>query len=136
MGMERDLAYTALREHDPSLKGQSLDYVSDRVTEFLGDWERAGKPQMYTYSSAWVAERRAPAAEAREVGEGEQAQGYGVLSANGRAEQMVYLPAEPELDGWVRDTREHEPDERAVMDWEEHNAEVDSQELPDMEYGG
>ena len=90
---------------------------------------------MFDYGKEWEAERKAPAKTGdAEVG---HAQGYRMFSPGELAEELVYLPAEPDPDAWVRDTRRAEPDERTVMDWGERNAEVDSQalELPDLEYG-
>jgi hypothetical protein len=118
-GIERSLAFTALLEHDAEFGAMDMNQGSARIDEFMRDWENAGKPQMFEFGREWVAERKAPA----KTGDTEAAerQTFGALRPNGNAEEYVYLPAEP--------------DERQVMEWAEHNAEVDSQELPDREYG-
>lgn len=117
-GLDRSLAFTALLEHDEEFRGMDMNQGAERITEFLADWERAGRPQMFDYGREWVAERKAPA----KTGDAERhdSQGYGLPGPAGGAEELVCLPAEP--------------DEQQVMDWNEHNAHAD-QELPDIEYG-
>jgi hypothetical protein len=115
-GIDRSLAFSALLEHDPAFASMSMNEGSKRIDEFLGDWEAAGKPQMLDYGEKWAAERKTPA----KTGDAER-QTFGAHGPNGEAEKCVCLPAEP--------------DERQVMDWAEHNAEVDGQELADWEPG-
>jgi len=114
-GIDRSLAFTALLEHDEEFRGMDMNASGERITEYLNDWEAAGRPPMFEHTREWVAERKALAAD------GERAErSYGMLDPNGQADEYVCLPAEP--------------DERQVMDWGEHNAMVDS-EVPDHELG-
>jgi hypothetical protein len=117
-GMDRSLAFTALLETDEDFRSLDMNASGERISEFLGDWERAGKPPMIHYSREWVAGRKAPA----KTGDAERydPRGYGLPRPAGGAEELACLPAEP--------------DERQVMDWNEHNAHAD-QELPDIEHG-
>lgn len=55
--IERPLAFTALLEHDAEFGGLEMTQGSKRIDEFLGDWENAGKPQMFEFGREWVAER-------------------------------------------------------------------------------
>jgi len=59
MNLDRSLAFTALLEHDPDFAGLDMNAGGERITEFLADWTKAGKPQMFEYSKQWVSDRRA-----------------------------------------------------------------------------
>jgi hypothetical protein len=146
-GIDRSLAFTALLEHDEEFRTMDMPAGGERISEFLGDWENAGRPPMLDYSREWVAERLAPAKPGDDEIDRSDRHGPGAdtqrILEEGRLPEAVEVPAEPVR--W-RDERDPYGDwqpvdigdeglsERDVMDWNEHNAHAD-QQLPDMEYG-